>query len=177
MQAHGLTLKEKDRETNVRVAATDHPAGLGEQDYVILALKAHSVPGVLESIQPLLGPNTAVITAQNGLPWWYFYGVEGPHKDLRIEAVDPGGKIWQAIGPERAIGSVVYIAAEIEAPGVIRHVGRPPAAREPSGEERAGAEARAGAGAGRHPRRRPPDIRNDLWVKLWEISPSIRSRR
>ena len=77
---NGLTLKETGRETNVRVTATDNPAELGPQDYVILALKAHSVPGVLDSLKPLLGPDTAVVTAQNGVPWWYFYKHGGAHE-------------------------------------------------------------------------------------------------
>ena len=157
MQANGLTVKEKDRKTNVRVTATDRPAELGPQDYVILALKAHSVPAVLESIKPLFGPDTAVVTAQNGLPWWYFYKHGGAHENRRVESVDPGGRIWSAIGPERAIGCVVYIAAEIESPGVVRHVeyDRLPLG-EPSGEksERVLA-ACAAAGAGRHSRRCP----------------------
>jgi 2-dehydropantoate 2-reductase len=169
IQANGLTVKEKDHETNVRVTATDHPADLGPQDYVILALKAHSVPGVLESIQPLLGPDTAVVTAQNGLPWWYFYKHGGEHENRRIESVDPGGKIWSAIGPERAIGCVVYIAAEIESPGVVRHVeyDRLPLG-EPSGEksERVLALTQALVPAGIRAAVRP-DIRNDIWVKLW----------
>jgi 2-dehydropantoate 2-reductase len=169
MQAQGLTLKEKDRETNVRVLATDQPAELGPQDFVILALKAHSVPAVLESIQPLLGPETAVVTAQNGLPWWYFYKHAGEYENRRIESVDPGGKIWDAIGPERAIGSVVYIAAEVESPGVIRHVeyDRLPLG-EPSGEksERVLKLAQLLVPAGIRAAVRP-DIRNDIWVKLW----------
>ena len=169
MQANGLTVKEKDRETNVRVTATDRPAELGPQDYVILALKAHSVPAVLESIKPLFGPDTAVVTAQNGLPWWYFYKHGGAHENRRIESVDPGGRIWSAIGPERAIGCVVYIAAEIESPGVVRHVeyDRLPLG-EPSGEksERVLALAQLLVPAGIRAAVRP-DIRNDIWVKLW----------
>ncbi len=169
MQAHGLTLKEKDRETNVRVTATDHPAELGVQDYVILALKAHSVPAVLDSMQPLLGPDTAVVTAQNGLPWWYFYKHGGAYAERRIESVDPGGKIWDSIRPERAIGSVVYIAAEIEAPGIVKHVeGDRLPLGEPSGEKSARvlALAQALVPAGIRAAIRP-DIRNDIWVKLW----------
>ena len=169
MQANGLTVREKDRKTNVRVTATDRPAELGPQDYVILALKAHSVTAVLESIKPLFGPDTAVVTAQNGLPWWYFYKHGGAHENRRVESVDPGGRIWSAIGPERAIGCVVYIAAEIESPGVVRHVeyDRLPLG-EPSGEksERVLALAQLLVPAGIRAAVRP-DIRNDIWVKLW----------
>jgi 2-dehydropantoate 2-reductase len=169
IQANGLTVKEKDGETNVRVTATDHPDDLGPQDYVIIALKAHSVPGVLDSITPLFGADTAVVTAQNGLPWWYFYKHDGDLENRPIEAVDPGGRIWSTIGPERAIGSVVYIAAEIESPGVVRHVeyDRLPLG-EPSGEksERVSTLAQLLVPAGIRAAVRP-DIRNDLWVKLW----------
>lgn len=169
MRANGLTLREKERETNVRVTATDVPADLGPQDYVILALKAHSIPAVLDSIQPLFGPDTAVLTAQNGLPWWYFYRHGGERAGSRIEAVDPGGRIWSAIGPERAIGCVVYIAAEMDAPGIVRHVeyDRLPIG-EPSGEKTERCSALAGAlvSAGIRSAIRP-EIRNDIWIKLW----------
>lgn len=169
MRSQGLTLKEAGGEINVRVAATDRPAELDIQDYVFLALKAHSVPGVLDSLKPLLGPDTAVVTAQNGLPWWYFYRQGGPHEGRRIEAVDPGGRIWQEIGPERAIGCVVHPAAEIEAPGVIRHVeGDRFPVGEASGEksERVRALSRAFVAAGlRSPVR--PQIRTEIWTKLW----------
>ena len=101
----GLTLIDKTgATTNLRVTATDRPQELGPQDYLVLSLKAHSVPGVLDGVKPLLGPETAVVTAQNGMPWWYFYKHGGEHEGRRIEAVDPGGKIWETIGPERAIG-------------------------------------------------------------------------
>ena len=169
MRENGLTLREGERETRVAVTATDDPAELGVQDYVILALKAHAVPGILDAIQPLLGPSTAVVTAQNGMPWWYFYEHDGPHAGRRIEAVDPGGRIWHAIGPERAIGCVVYPAAELEAPGIVHHVeGDRLPLGEPSGEktERVTALSRVLVAAGlRAPVR--PQIRNDIWVKLW----------
>jgi 2-dehydropantoate 2-reductase len=159
----------KESETNVAVNASDDPSALGVQDFVILALKAHSVPGVLDAMKPLLGPGTAIVTAQNGVPWWYFYRHGGEHDGRRVEAVDPGGRIWSTLGPERAIGCVVYVAAEIEAPGVIRHVeGDRLPLGEPSGEktERLGALSRVLVAAGiRAPIR--PDIRNDIWVKLW----------
>ena len=77
-------------------------------------------------MQPLLGPDTAVVTAQNGLPWWYFYRVGEPYEGLQLESVDPGGRQWAGIGPERAIGCVVYVASEIAEPGVIRHLSGQP---------------------------------------------------
>jgi 2-dehydropantoate 2-reductase len=169
MRADGLVLKEEGRQTTVRVAATERAADLGVQDYVFLALKAHSIPGILDSLEPLLGPETAVVTAQNGVPWWYFYKHGGEHEGRRIEAVDPGGRVWDRIGPERAIGCVVHPAAEIEAPGVIRHVeGDRFPLGEPSGEktERLMALSRTFVAAGlRAPVR--PQIRNEIWTKLW----------
>ena len=166
----GLTLIDKSgATTNVRVTATDRPQELGPQDYLVLSLKAHSVPGVLDGLKPLLGPATAVVTAQNGMPWWYFYKHGGEHEGHRIEAVDPGGRIWDTIGPERAIGCVVYIASEIDAPGVVHHVeGDRLPLGEASGEksERCSTLARVLVSAGLRAAVRP-EIRNEIWVKLW----------
>ena len=86
-----------------------------------MAVKAHALTGVLDQLQPLLGKDTALLFAQNGLPWWYFYKHGGPYEGRRIESVDPGGKIWERLDPERALGSVVWQAAELESPGVIAH--------------------------------------------------------
>ncbi|MGE0238465.1 MAG: 2-dehydropantoate 2-reductase [Parvibaculaceae bacterium] len=169
MRDKGLTLKDETGEATVKVRATDQPAELGPQDYVILALKAHSLPGILAGLKPLLGPETAVVTAQNGVPWWYFYKHGGVHEGRRIEAVDPGGRLWDAIGPERVIGCVVHPAAEIEAPGIIRHTeGDRLPLGEPSGEktQRTADLAKLLVAAGlRAPIR--PQIRNEIWVKLW----------
>jgi len=169
MRENGLTLKDESGETRVKVQATDQPKELGPQDYVFLALKAHSLPGILDSLKPLLGPDTAVVTAQNGVPWWYFYKHGGVHEGLRVEAVDPQGRLWDGIGPERVIGCVVHPAAEIEAPGIIRHIeGDRLPLGEPSGEktERTANLAKALIAAGfKAPIR--PQIRNEIWVKLW----------
>lgn len=151
------------------VIATDNPADLGVQDYVIIALKAHSVPAVVQSMQPLLGPDTAIVTAQNGLPWWYFYGVSGEHANKRVAATDPDGSIWDNIGPERAIGCVVYPAAEVIRPGVILHrAGDRFPVGEPSGERtdrvKRISDLLISAGL-KAPVRK--GIRNDIWVKLW----------
>ena len=105
MQADGLTLVDGDERFTVPVAAAEDPAALGVQDYVIVTLKAHQVPGVVDRMQPLLGPETAVVMAVNGVPWWYFHGLDGPHAEERLPSVDPGDVQWQGIGPERVIGS------------------------------------------------------------------------
>ncbi len=169
MAAEGLRLIEGGAESVHRVRATSRTDELGAQDYVVLAVKAHSLPAALDQIAPLLGPQTAVVTMQNGLPWWYFHRLAGPWEGTRIEAVDPGGLIWDAIGPERVIGAVVYPAAEVERPGVIRHVeGTRFSLGEPSGEksERASALSAELVAAGLQAPVRD-DIRSELWVKLW----------
>ncbi|HTN97322.1 MAG TPA: 2-dehydropantoate 2-reductase [Nordella sp.] len=169
MRRNGLILREAENETVVKVTATSDAKELGSQDYIFLALKAHSIPGILDSLKPLIGPDTAVVTGQNGVPWWYFYKQSGTYENQRIEAVDPGGRIWDTIGPERAIGCVVHPAAEIEAPGIIRHVeGDRLPLGEPSGEktERVSRLAEILVAAGiRSPVR--PQIRSEIWVKLW----------
>jgi 2-dehydropantoate 2-reductase len=169
MRENGLTLKDENGQTTVKVRATDQAAELGPQDYVFLALKAHALPGVVDSLQPLLGPHTAVVTAQNGVPWWYFYRHGGLHEGQRIAAVDPDGRLWDGIGPERVIGCVVHPAAEIEVPGIIRHIeGDRLPLGEPSGEktDRTARLASLLVAAGlRAPIR--PQIRNEIWVKLW----------
>lgn len=164
----GLRLRIGDEELVARPPASDDPAELGPQDYVIVAVKAHSAPGIVAPMQPLLRAETAVVTAMNGVPWWYFHGLEGPWRDRRLASVDPGDAQWEGIGPGRAIGCVVYPATEIAEPGVIRHLsGNRFTLGEPSGERtpRVKALARALIGAGfRAPVRL---IRNEIWVKLW----------
>src|SRR5262245_12729747 len=113
MREKGLTVKDDNGETTVSVRATDRPIELGPQDYVFLALKAHSLAGILDSLKPLLGAHTVVVTAQNGVPWWYFYKHGGVHEGFRIRTADPDGRLWDAIGPERVVGCVVHPAAEI----------------------------------------------------------------
>ncbi|MCA8929684.1 MAG: 2-dehydropantoate 2-reductase, partial [Alphaproteobacteria bacterium] len=116
MQANGLTFRSEAESFTVHPRATDDPASLGPQDYVIVTLKAHQSAGVVDLMQPLLGPQTAVVTCMNGVPWWYFHGLAGPHEGHRLASVDPGDVQWSGIGPERVIGCVVYPAAEVEEP-------------------------------------------------------------
>ncbi len=169
MRANGLTLRAGDEEKTVEINCTDDPGEAGPQDYVVVTLKAHSAAAVADQMTPLLGPDTAVVTAQNGVPWWYFYQLGGPHDGARLASVDPGDRQWQYIGPERAIGCVVYPAATIVEPGVIEHeYGNRFTLGEPSGEktERVQAFSAALAEAGlRAPVR--PRIRDEIWVKLW----------
>lgn len=169
MRADGLTLEEAGERVTVPVTASDDPAALGPQDHVVITLKAHSVPGVVGPMQPLLAPGTTVVMGVNGVPWWYFHKLEGPYEGRRLETVDPHGVQWDGIGPERVLGCVVYPAAEVVEPGVVRHIeGNRFSLGEPSGEKSARAEALAAAlsAAGlRAPVR--PAIRDEIWVKLW----------
>ena len=168
MQANGLKLLIDGEERVARPFCTSDASEAGPQDFVIVTLKAHSAPAVVGAMQPLLGPDTAVVSAVNGVPWWYFYALEGPWRDHRLESVDPGGVQWDGIGPERAIGCVVYPATEVVEPGVIQHLsGNRFSLGEPSGEKTGRVQALAGAlkEAGfRVPVRR---IRDEIWVKLW----------
>ena len=170
MKSHGLVLKQAGETHTVHPKVTGDPSELGPQDYIILTLKAHSVAGVIDQMQPLIGPHTAILFAQNGIPWWYFHGLGGPHQGRTLESVDPGGTIWKRIGPERALGSVVWQAAEIEAPGVIaHHYGDRMPIGEPSGERtpRAVELGRLLTSAGiKSPVR--PNLRNEIWLKLWQ---------
>jgi len=169
MLSRGLTLIEDGVARTVGVHATDDPSQLGIQDYVIVTLKAHSVAAEVDRMQPLFGPATTVVMAVNGVPWWYFYRLGGAYDGLRVGSVDPGDVQWNGIGPQRVLGCVVYPAAEVAEPGVIRHVeGNRFTLGEPGGEKSPRAEALAGllSSAGlKAPVR--PRIRDEIWVKLW----------
>ena len=166
---NGLKLRIGGEEKVAKFPATNDPKELGPQDYVIVALKAHQAWEVAEDMLPLFKKDTAVVTAQNGLPWWYFYGFEGQYANRRIESVDPGGRQWDTIGPERAIGCTVYPATEVIEPGVVKHIdgnkfglGEPTRALTPRVQKLAEIFTAAGLKA-------PvlPEIRNDIWLKLW----------
>jgi 2-dehydropantoate 2-reductase len=169
MQKNGVKLLIDGEVRIAHPRCVEDPAEAGEQDYVIIALKAHSLPGIADKIKPLLGLNTAVVTGVNGIPWWYFYKLKGEFENHTLESVDPGGRFWKAVGPERAIGFVVYPAAEIAEPGVIRHIeGDRYTMGEPDGRpsERTGILCAALANAGFKARVRS-NIRDDIWIKLW----------
>ena len=169
IQANGMKLELENGDVlhaqNVRGCTIDEA---GPHDYVFLTMKSHQVEPVAASLAGLCHANTAVVTMQNGVPWWYFHGLPG-HEGRQLNSVDPGGKLWQQIGPDRVIGSVVYPAAELTAPGVVKLIeGNRFTLGEPCGEktERITALAQAMIGAGF----KTPistDIRSELWVKLW----------
>jgi 2-dehydropantoate 2-reductase len=169
MQGNGLTLVEEGERTTVPVAASDDPAALGPQDYVIVTLKAHSVPPVVPKMQPLIGDHTTIVSGVNGVPWWYFHRIGGPLEGTRLESVDPGGAQWEGFGPDRVLGCVVYPAAEVTEPGVVKHIeGNRFSLGEPDGSksERAVRLSKALTEAGlKAPVR--PKLRDEIWVKLW----------
>lgn len=169
MREKGLVLRMEGQELTARPKATSDPREAGPQDYVIITLKAHSVPAAAPAMQPLLGPETAVVTAMNGVPWWYFYRHGGPHDGHRLKAVDPDGSLERLIPPARCIGCVVYPAAEVVEPGVVQHqygnrfmLGEPDGAKSPRALALSEALTRAGFKAPVRPR-----IRDDIWTKLW----------
>jgi 2-dehydropantoate 2-reductase len=169
MQSKGLTLRSEGQETVIPVRAVASADEAGPQDYVLVTLKAHSLPGAAKQMQPLLGPETAIVSAVNGIPWWYFHKHPGPQEDQRVRSVDPDGQVWELLHPSRAIGCIVYPAAEVPEPGVIEHtygdrftLGEPDGSRTP----RISALSEALIGAGfKAPVR--PRIRDEMWVKLW----------
>jgi 2-dehydropantoate 2-reductase len=171
IRRHGMKLVMGDGSVQVatNVKATNDYAQAGPQDLVILAMKAHQVEDVAEQVPRLLGPNTAVVTMQNGIPYWYFHQHGGALAGSRVHSVDPTGKVGALIPPERVIGCVVYPASELIAPGVVKHIeGDRFPLGEPDGStservqrvsacfERAGFKAPVLA-----------DIRAEIWLKLW----------
>jgi 2-dehydropantoate 2-reductase len=165
----GLRLHEGSTERTFQVRATDKMSELGPQDLVVIGLKAHQVAGVAADIQGLYGPSTVVVTAQNGIPWWYFYKIGGPHEGTVLESVDPGGVIAKNIDVDRVLGSIIYPAADIASPGVIRHVEGDRislGAVDNSDSERLRSTAKLLRDAG-FKVRVSTDLRSELWVKLW----------
>ena len=169
IQKNGLILRIEGKEKVARIPASDNPSEFGPQDYVVCALKAHQAAEVAQDFAPLLEPDTAVVTAMNGIPWWYFYKSGGPFEGRTLESVDPGGKQWNLIGPERAIGSVVDPACEVIEPGVIEHhelkrfaLGEP----DGSDSDRVNAISEAFINSGLEAPVRD-NIRLNVWLKLW----------
>jgi 2-dehydropantoate 2-reductase len=169
MQANGVTLVSGEQRIVVHPRCVADAGEAGVQDYVIVTLKAHGLPGAAPQIARMMGPHSALVTGINGVPYWYFYGLDGPHRDRRVESVDPGGKLWDVLPPSQAIGSVVYPAAEVTDPGVITHtygdrftLGEPDGSRSPRIEALSKLLIVAGFKAPIRPR-----IRDEIWVKLW----------
>jgi 2-dehydropantoate 2-reductase len=169
MQASGVTLRTDQGETTVRPRCVASAAEAGIQDYVFVTLKAHSLPSAAPDIARMMGPDSTLVTGINGVPYWYFYGLDSPWRDRRVESVDPGGKLWDILPPRQALGCVVYPAAEVVEPGVIRleygdrfSLGEPDGSRSERAERLGKALIAAGLKAPVRPR-----IRDEIWVKLW----------
>lgn len=170
IQAQGMRLiLENGEQVRADKAAAASITEAGAHDYVFLTMKSHQVAPVAQDVLRLCHDQSVVVTMQNGVPWWYFHQLAGDFQGTRLESVDPGGVLWNTIGPQRVIGSVVYPAAELIAPGVVKVIeGNRFTLGEPSGEksERVTALAQAMIKAGF----KVPvssDIRSELWVKLW----------
>ena len=151
------------------VTATGDMRECGRQDLVILGVKAHQIAPIAGELSALLGPRTLVLTTQNGIPWWYFQRHGGPLDGTRLESLDPGGRIADAIAPERIVGCIAYPAAEITAPGRIRHI---EGTRFPLGELDGVVSERVTALSGMLQRAgfKAPvldDIRSEIWLKAW----------
>lgn len=171
IQRDGLVLEYADgrREVAHPALATDDMAAAGPQDAVIVAVKTQALSALVTPMRALFGPHTVVVFAQNGIPWWYFLRHGGPHEGHQLASVDPNGQIAAAIEIERVIGCVVYPAAAIARPGVIRHIeGNRFTLGEPDGSrsERLLALAQRFTAAGMKAPARP-DIRSEIWIKLW----------
>ena len=164
-----LILEDGSEQHAPAVRAVQQMAEAGPQDAVLLTLKAHQVRDVLPELRALFGPQTMVVTMINGVPWWYFHKLAGRHEGRVLESLDPDGVLGASIEPERVIGSVVYPAAELVEPGVVRLIegnrftlGEPDGSRTPRIEALSQALMKAGFKAPIS-----KDIRTEIWVKLW----------
>lgn len=169
IRSKGLTVRDRSGEWTVTVTATDDTAALGPQDVVVIGLKAHTVRAALAQIAPLIGPETVIVPTLNGIPWWYFHALPGDRTVPHLESVDPGGHIRNALGAEKALGCVVYVASNIPEPGVIEHNnGGAYLIGEPDGSEsRRGKRVAALFERGELRSPLSNDIRAEVWTKLW----------
>jgi len=168
MRANGVKVFSDRGDFTAHPHATSDPYEVGPVDIVFLGLKAYSYASCGDLLAPLMKDSTAVVAAQNGIPWWYFHGLAGRFEGTRIEAVDPDGAVSKVIPPDRAIGCVVYCSTELEAPGVVRHIeGTRFSIGEPDGSLSARCTELSAAmieGGLRCPVE--TDLRRDIWLKL-----------
>ena len=169
LQTHGLRLQQAEGLLQVPVQAADNAAALGVQDLVVVAVKAPALAEVARGIAPLLGPHTIVLTAMNGVPWWFFQGFGGAYAGTSLKAVDASGAIAAAIPARHVVGCVVHASCALQAPGVVQHhFGNKLILGEPSGQQTERAKAlaallkRAGFEAPLS-----EQIQRDTWYKLW----------
>ncbi|MDE0829617.1 MAG: 2-dehydropantoate 2-reductase [Vicinamibacterales bacterium] len=170
IRSKGLTLLEGDQKlVATTLTATDTIADLDTQDVVLLALKAHQISAIVQDLPAIVGPETVLVTLQNGIPWWYFQKLGGPYADRVVETVDPGGVLFNAIDPNQVVGCIAYPAATVAEPGVIQHI---EGNRFPVGELDGSASDRVAMvsalfGEGGFKARVLDDIRSEIWLKLW----------
>jgi ketopantoate reductase/2-keto-4-pentenoate hydratase/2-oxohepta-3-ene-1,7-dioic acid hydratase in catechol pathway len=170
IQKNGLKLEWHDGKVfNAKMKAVNKATEAGKQDIVVLAVKAHYLDQVVRDIDSLLGPDTIVLTVQNGLPWWYFQRLGGQYDNQRLQSLDPSGVLTKHIDPRRIIGCVVYPAAAATAPGVIHHVegdrfpiGELDGKETPRVKELHDVFVKAGLRS-----MVLPDIRSEIWLKAW----------
>ena len=171
IKKNGLTLISEEKTEIFNLKVTEHPSELGIQDYIIIAVKAHAIAGIVDNLKPLLNNNTTILSAVNGLPWWYFYKSNSGTKleNTHIDSVDPHGIIWKTLNPKRALGCVVYPACEIEKPGVIKHIeGNRFSLGEPNGVNSERLKILSDLfikGGLKAPQKK--NLRDEIWIKLW----------
>jgi 2-dehydropantoate 2-reductase len=171
VRERGLLVQEPSGTTRaVRIEASDRPSDLGPQDIVVVALKTSALPGAAEAISELLGPETTLLSAMNGVPWWFFHGMDHVPAGVRLESVDPGGMLARALPPQRVLGSVVHLSVACAEPGVVRVVaGNGIVIGEPTGGAST-ARARAvldALGSAGFDVEGVPSIQQEIWFKLW----------
>ncbi len=169
IQAHGLRLQIQDKEISARVTARADAADLGPQDVVISTVKAHGLPGAVDGLRALLGPDTTVVYAINGIPWWYFHRHPGALAGRPLPRLDPGARLWNDIGVHRTLGCVVQSANQVVAPGVVRNGSATNAFTlgEPDGRPSARLDdVLAALRQGVPEARASTEIRTDIWRKL-----------
>jgi 2-dehydropantoate 2-reductase len=168
MQEHGVQVKSAEGDFVARPAISASLEEVGPVDVVFLGVKAHGLPALAPQLKSVIGPETTVVSTQNGIPWWYFQGFGGEYDGLRLERVDPGGVISSAIAAPQVIGSIVYFSTEITAPGVVQHIegnrislGEPDGSRSERSRKIAEALITAGLRAPVTTR-----LRHEIWVKV-----------
>ena len=175
IRANGLKLIERDENGAVsetvasNLTATDRIRDLDTHDVVLLALKAHQIAAVVDDLPAIVGPETCLVTLQNGIPWWYFQKLQSPWAGRVVETVDPGGVLFNAIDPDRIIGCIAYPAATLPEPGVIRHIegNRFPVGELDNSESERLARVSALFAEAGFKSRVLTDIRSEIWLKLW----------
>ena len=171
IEKNGLTLITGNSSENFNLKVTENPKEFQTQDYIIIGVKAHAIAGIVENLKPLLNKNTSILSAVNGIPWWYFYKANSNTilENTHIDSVDPDGIIWKNLNPERALGCVVYPACEIEKPGVIKHIeGNRFSLGEPSGINTDRLKILSDLfikGGLKAPQKK--NLRDEIWIKLW----------